>query len=162
MIIWILCSCSIHRTNRYLTYEESVQKFFKQNYHEMHLDKYEGRLDFELNSNHTLIKLDSIEIEFNSDNSIYLELFKNRLIPSNILYTDTLKRVRVCCFEYFDYLKTPETKRRFKLLKYDERFVNPTSYYFELTNKKSNKETELITFIEGARLTYISRPILQL
>jgi hypothetical protein len=157
-----LWSCSIFKDNRYPTYEESIQKFFQTNYHEMDFEKYEGLLEFEFGTNDTIIKLDSLEIAFSSENSDYLELFKNRLIPSDVLYTDTLKKVSVCCFEQFEYLKTKKTARRFKLWKYDGRFVNPTAFYFELTNNNSDKETDLKTFIEGAKLTFMSRPLLQI
>jgi hypothetical protein len=128
----------------------------------MQFDKYEGRIDFELTTKDTIIKLDSIKIAFSSDNSDYLELFKSRLIPSNVLYTDTLEKVSVCCFEQFDYLKTKKTARKFKLWKYDGRLVNPTAYYFELTNENANRETDLETFIKGAKLTFMSWPLPQI
>ena len=157
-----LLSCSIFKDNRYPTHEESIQRFFRTNYHETHFNKYEGRLEFEFERNDTIIRLDSIEISFSSKNSDYLELFKNRLIPSDVLYTDTLKEVSVCCFEQFDYLKTKKTARRFKLWKYDGRFVNPTAFYFELTNENADRETDLKTFIEGAKLTFMSCPLPQI
>lgn len=128
----------------------------------MEFEKYEGKLEFEFGTNDTIIKLDSLEIAFSSKDSNYLELFKNRLIPSDVLYTDTLKKVSVCCFEQFEYVKTKKVARRFKLWKYDRRYVNPTAFYFELTNEKADRETDLKTFIKGAKLTFMSWPLPQI
>jgi hypothetical protein len=33
-------------------------------------------------------------------------------------------------------------------------FANPTVYFFELTNKNATATTDLITFINGAKLTF--------
>ncbi len=157
-----ISSCSLFKDRRFLTHQESVKKFFQTSYQVMHIDKYNGRLDFEFGMNDTIIKLDSLNIRFSSSSTDYLELFKNRLIPSDILYTDSINIISICCFEHFDFLRTKKTARRFQLWKYDGKFINPTAYYFELTNKNANRETDLKTFIQGARLTFISWPLHQI
>lgn len=51
--------------------------------------------------------------------------------------------------------------RRFSFWLYQERLVNPTEYYFELTNKKANSKTSLTDFVKGAQLTcYIMHTII--
>ena len=65
---------------------------------------------------------------------------------------DTLK---ISEFEELRFLsKTPKV-RRFRFWGYTPGFMNPKVYFIELTNKKAGKNTDISTFIKGAKLTFI-------
>lgn len=51
---------------------------------------------------------------------------------------------------------SPQIKR-FRFWLYREGLINPTVYLFELENKKATKNTDLLGFIEGAKLTFINK-----
>jgi hypothetical protein len=57
------------------------------------------------------------------------------------------------------FLSDDPTIKRFKLWLFTEInnqfFMNPEVYYFELTNETADKETDLKSFIENAKLTFI-------
>ncbi len=53
------------------------------------------------------------------------------------------------------FLSTDPAVRRFKVLCKDPKFPNMMAYYFELTNKKADKNTSTEDFIRNAKLTHI-------
>ncbi len=53
------------------------------------------------------------------------------------------------------FLSSDPAIKRFKVLCKDPKFPNMMVYYFELTNKNSDKNTSMEDFIKNARLTHI-------
>ncbi len=53
------------------------------------------------------------------------------------------------------FLSTDPTVRRFKVLCKDPKFPNMMAYYFELTNRKADRNTATEDFIRNAKLTHI-------
>ncbi|WP_027385567.1 hypothetical protein [Chryseobacterium gregarium] len=53
------------------------------------------------------------------------------------------------------FLSSDPAIKRFKVLCKDPKFPNIMVYYFELTNKSSDKNTSMEDFIKNARLTHI-------
>ncbi|MCJ8153956.1 hypothetical protein MKJ01_09325 [Chryseobacterium sp. SSA4.19] len=53
------------------------------------------------------------------------------------------------------FLSSDPTIKRFKVLCKDPKFPNMMVYYFELTNKKGDKNTSLEDFIKNSKLTHI-------
>lgn len=58
-------------------------------------------------------------------------------------------------FEELYYLEDSFNKKRFTFWLSRKRIMNPTVYYFELTNDIATKETSIVDFIKGAKLTVL-------
>ena len=79
--------------------------------------------------------------------------------------SDTLKivnhsvRLKIRGLEELTFLSDAPTVKRFELWVFigvnNQFIMNPEVYYFELTNETANKETDLKSFIENAKLTFI-------
>jgi len=89
---------------------------------------------------------------------------------TDTLYSDTLnienpnvERIciieKICCFEELTFLSDSPKVKRFQFWLFskfgDVYMMNPNVYFFELTNEAANEETDLKSFIENAKLTFI-------
>ena len=57
--------------------------------------------------------------------------------------------------EELTFLNPSYKVKRFKFLRYYKWIINPSVYFFELTNDIATDKTDLISFIRGAKLTFI-------
>ena len=57
-------------------------------------------------------------------------------------------------FQEVKFLETNSKQRRFRFWLERKGFPNPIIYFMELTNKNATAETELLSFINGAKLTF--------
>jgi hypothetical protein len=68
--------------------------------------------------------------------------------------TPKIDSLRITAFEEIKFLEKSPTQRRFRLWLFRKGFANPTVYFMELTNKNATAETDLLSFIDGAKLTF--------
>lgn len=95
---------------------------------------------------HVKINKDSLLAWSKKDTS---KTSKSVLLTPDSLFIDN--------FEEMKFLeKTPESKR-FRFWVFTKGFANPTIYFMELTNNKVTANTDLISFINGARLTFFQQ-----
>lgn len=69
--------------------------------------------------------------------------------------------IRIEYFEELQHVHSKPTQRRFKfwVYPYKMRFNGSNSiFYIELTNENANRDTDLDTFIQGAKVTFIESP----
>jgi hypothetical protein len=57
-------------------------------------------------------------------------------------------------FQEVKFLETNSKQRRFRFWLERKGFSNPIIYFMELTNKNATAETDLLSFINGAKLTF--------
>ncbi|RZK54777.1 MAG: hypothetical protein EOO91_15310 [Pedobacter sp.] len=76
----------------------------------------------------------------------------NSTVLDNLLGTNNLSFSN---FEELYYLEDSFNKKRFTFWLSRKRIMNPTVYYFELTNDIATKETSIEDFIKGAKLTVL-------
>ena len=72
----------------------------------------------------------------------------------NMSRTDSL---RISDFEELKSLSKSPKQKRFKFYLYSFGIMNPTIYYIELTNEKATKDSNLLEFMKGCRVTYIEK-----
>lgn len=142
--------------------KSSIKKYFKENYSPQLYSKYTGRIDCSIVNELDYVSYDSISVILDIENEIFKNIFISGLISGQMLNTMNTDSITVCCFEELIYLKTKNSKRRFKFLVFHDNFMNPSVFLIELTNKESNKKTDWKAFIKGAELTFISSPWLQI
>ena len=64
---------------------------------------------------------------------------------------DTL---RVSLFEELKFLEKVPQQRRFKFWMFTKGLANPTVYFIELTNQDATRGTSILSFIDGAKVTF--------
>ena len=130
-----------------------AKQFFEKKYKKSKHSKFIG----EVRINNSEIQFGETEcVKYFDPKPEYKLIFEKGLLYPAILGTDTMD---ICCLEELTFLSdNPEIKRfRFWMWKKigNVSFANPSVYLFELTNETAKKETDLGTFIENAKLTFI-------
>jgi hypothetical protein len=64
------------------------------------------------------------------------------------------KQIGISGLEEVSFLSNNPKYKRFKFSSHRKGFLNPTIYFFELTNKSATKNTDILTFINGSTLTF--------
>jgi hypothetical protein len=60
-------------------------------------------------------------------------------------------------FNEMKFLEASPKQKRFKFWLFRKGFANPTIYFMELTNRKATSKTGLLSFIDGAKLTFFQQ-----
>ena len=134
--------------------KQRLKSYNEKYYYHPH-PKIKGNVDILKTDSGLFVAMDSVYFQFNDSNLTYLELFKIKLIPLDIIKNT----VHVFSFEEFYYFPISKHQRRFKFWYYQTNqdgffYINPNECIFELTNKNANRKTDLKTFISGAELTF--------
>jgi hypothetical protein len=133
-------------------YEKSqAKRIFKLEYKKQFFEKYKGAIRT-LDENHISYGKALIEI-YNCDKKLK-PIFTNGLFYPQILKTDTLQ---ISVLEEQTFLSNSPKIKRFKFWLYTKGLLNPTVYFIELTNNKATKNSSLIDFFKGSRLTFAKK-----
>jgi hypothetical protein len=65
-------------------------------------------------------------------------------------------------FEELKSLETSSKQKRFKFLYTIKGLINPIVDLIELTNEKASANADLVTFLKGARVTYLRQLTIQI
>ena len=144
-----------------------VAKIFSQNYM-----RFDGKI---LIVNENTIKYDDeVLLIYNTSNELKAIFEKGIFYPSIITgpvkkglsrkeeLDSTMKILRndslsISDFEEQNNFGGSPKEKKFKFLLFSKGLMNPTVYYIELTNDNATRETDLKTFINGARLTLVTK-----
>ena len=157
-----------------------AKELFEKKYVHQSFEKFKGKISVIDKAN---IEFDNKILEFWSIKPELLEIFtegifypqivigneKNNPIKSEselksltnnerLLYN--LKRndkLRISDFEELPFLSNSPTVKRFRFWNYSFGSMNPEVYFIELINENATEKTELNTFINGAKLTFVQK-----
>jgi hypothetical protein len=137
-----------------------ITNSFKGKYQTHSYPKYPGQIIVENQSNLICIRYDSVPVCINQGDSSYLSMFTSGLVYGQLL--PILSTARSIEIEELTYLKTKPTQHRFKFTVFQPNFMNPSVFLLELTNTKADKNTDFMSFMKDAEVTYISKTWLQI
>ena len=144
-----------------------VAKIFSQNYM-----RFDGKI---LIVNENTIKYDDeVLLIYNTSNELKAIFEKGIFYPSIITgpvkkglsrkeeLDSTMKILRndslsISDFEEQNNFGGSPKEKKFEFLLFSKGRMNPTVYYIELTNDNATRETDLKTFINGARLSLVTK-----
>ena len=156
-----------------------AEQVFEKQYQKQKFPKYKGKIIVLSNQK---IKFENKTLELNIFD-YYLPIFKNgifypQLILGNtdnnrILTENELEKAtdeerifnqigrndlfRISNLEELTFLNKDPKIKRFRFWSYTPGMVNPTVYYFEITNEKANKDSNLQEFSKNAKLTFLKK-----
>ncbi len=132
-----------------------IKILFRTQYKKQFFQKYSGNITIKERTDLTSVQFDSLTVNVRKDASKYNPLFTSGLLSAQMLNVSIKDTNTICCFEELKYLKYPSTKKRFKFLVFERNMFNPCVYLLELTNENANEKTDLVTFINGSKLTFL-------
>jgi len=124
-------------------------ELFKNDYKKQYFKKYSGEINV-LNENKIMFGKTIIELSNCSPD--LKRIFKKGFIYPEILNATSL---RISDVEELDFLNESKKIKRFRFLLWNEIIMHPTVYFFEMTNDKATKKTDLNSFIENSELTFL-------
>jgi hypothetical protein len=130
-----------------------AKEIFKNDYKTVHYKKFEGSVG---KVDPLTFKFDTVTFKLIEEQPVFSLILENRLLNPSTLGSSLHD------FEEPEYLKTSPQVKRFKIVvgvwfNGGIKLANPIVYFFELTNKKATKDTDIKTFIEGAELTFLKQ-----
>ena len=100
---------------------------------------------------------------FYKDSDDFKEIFTSRLITGEMLLISKNNSVGISRIEELTpILKTKKTQRQFKIEFYPDNWANLHYIFIELTNDNSNRKTDWESFLKDARVTFVSKCIIQI
>jgi hypothetical protein len=133
-----------------------AEKLFYENYKKEIHEKYSGHI---VEYNKMTFGFDSTVVLLLNDHKKLSSLFKIGLLFPG-LFTGSANvqdTIKIDALEELQFLKLPLTKKRFRLWFYGKWQANPNVYLFELTNENATNQTDLYSFLKGAKLTFFKR-----
>jgi hypothetical protein len=133
--------------------KHNIRMVFRNNYHKEDFLKYSGNIHFEKSDKGINIIYDNAETNISLSDSIYLELFKNKLLTPEMINCHSLDGHGLLINE-LDYVKKRH-KKRFEVWVWQPNEMNPQVILIELMNKKSSKNSTLKDFIKESEVTFV-------
>ena len=126
---------------------------FSADYQPQHHEKFTGVVT---KIDETTFKFDSLTIKLYRDQPTLSLIFENKI------WNPTGFGNTVIFFEEPGYLYVSSKVKRFKIVIGGRpmggvTLANPFTFFFEVTNNKATRHSDIRTFMEGAELTFISR-----
>jgi len=132
-----------------------IKRLFRTQYKKQSYQKYPGIIIVREETELTSVQFDSVIVNISKDASNYSLLLTSGLLSAQMLNASVKGTNTICCFEELKYLKYPSIKKRFKFFVFEHNMLNPCVYLLELTNENANETTELTTFINGSKITFL-------
>ncbi len=130
--------------------EYFVKKLFKEEYKKQSFQKFSGKIDL---FNKNTYRFNTLTLEVSYTPVELRTIFSLGLLyPTLMGGEDSLK---ITDLQELKYLESTPTYKRFSFWLFRPWLANPQVYYIELTNESATKETDLIRFIRGAKLTFL-------
>ena len=148
-----------------------AKKLFEENYKVENYKRFEGKI---LVLNDTIIKYDEEILEIKFIGKELKTIFEKGIFYPSIItggWEESKRRIEgldpkilsrknlmITDFEELSFLSKPPKVKRFRFWLFDIGYSgNPSVYFIELTNDNATSETNLETFINGARLTFFRK-----
>ena len=149
------------------------KKIFAENSGKQFFNRYEGKV---IVLTKQVYKYDEKIIEVLDTDSSWLPIFEAGILTPNIIagnsaikskseldslpiseryFYNTIRSdsVKVSNLEQLNYPQQSSKVKRFRILFWRSNEMNPSLYFFELSNEKATIETDIRTFILGSKLT---------
>jgi hypothetical protein len=125
-----------------------AEKLFKKEYKKQRHETFKGKV---VKLDETTFQFDDIKLEVVNTPSDYLLIFEKGI------FSPWTNGLTISDLEELSSLSTSPTIKRFRFSLITNGFSNPTAYFIELTNKKATKATDVRSFIEGSRMTFLKQ-----
>ena len=133
-----------------------TKKFFDNNYKKQQISRYTGNISI-IDSNR--IRFDKTLLMVYQCDAKFRAIFTNGIFYPSLVGTDSLTISNV---EEPSFLKSSVKIKRFKILTWMRPLINPSVYFFEITNDKATIRTSTEDFVKGAHLTFIKQGWIQI
>ncbi len=128
-----------------------VEVFFKDHYSTQSYPEFNGKItEIDFNT----YKFDSEVIVLDNINRTLKSIFLKGLLYPQIIATDISF---ISSLEELKFLNTSPKVKRFKFWLFRKNVNNPTVCLLEITNEQATEKTDMKTFIENGKLTFLKQ-----
>lgn len=133
-----------------------TKKLFESKYKKQNFKKYNGNI--KLDDNHDVMYGDTVVQISGCDGDL------KSIFTSGLLYPQIWgeNKIRIGNVEELHFLNQSPKNKRFTFLMWHPQMHNPTVCFFELTNDKASKKTNIAQFIKGSKLTFFQSGWIQI
>jgi hypothetical protein len=140
----------------------AIRRLFRENYKSIPHEKFDGHVIKIVGSKTRAVTFmfgsDSLDVAVDNDTllSIFQQgIFYPAIFPGNRPHGSS---IHMYLIEELHLWRQSATRKRFYCWKFDRYIINPTVFFFELTNEDASSETDLESFIKGSTLTSFINP----
>ncbi|MEO4005484.1 hypothetical protein [Flavobacterium sp. CAU 1735] len=128
-----------------------AEVFFKENYIVQSYPEFSGKItEIDFNT----FKFDDQVIVLDNINRSLKPIFLKGLLYPQIIADDISF---ISSLEELKFLNISPKVKRFKLWLFKKNVSNPTVYLLEITNEQATEKTDIKTFIENGKLTFLKK-----
>jgi len=153
----------VENSTLYSDNKKSLKRFYKSIYVPQTHNKFSGKITIVNKKEQEIVFLDSLKVTFHKDSKDFNEIFTSGLITVEMLLISENNSVGINRIEELtSILKTKKTQRQFKIEFYLDNWANLHYIFIELTNDNSNRKTDWESFLKDAKVTFVSKCIIQI
>lgn len=128
-----------------------AEVFFKENYSAQSYPEFSGKIS-EIDFN--TFKFDDQAIVLDNINRSLKPIFLKGLLYPQIIANDISF---ISSLEELKFLNTSPKVKRFKFWLFSKNVSNPSVYLLEITSEQATEKTDIKTFIENGKLTFLKK-----